>query len=208
MNELVATGARAGIPIKKEEFWISTLIFEFSRKYFFCGAQMSGALKRISRVASEANQTIQTLNGDISGIFSLCTAAAAEDKTPIPSYITTVFEAILRITQSFPWMHTVPLEQAAMSVCVSRILGGLPISLFSQFCTRAVQDPLSSNISLLKTIANTQGSNCYVMTWATLDRKQNPKFESLVKDPCSLPLFLPQQPEALIREVIEQGLTG
>jgi len=100
---------------------------------------MSGAHKRIPRVASEVNQTISTLNGDISGIFSTETAPAAEDKTTIPSYITTLFEAILRITQSFPWIKKVPLERATMSVCVSRIMGGLPISLNSQFCTRSVR---------------------------------------------------------------------
>ena len=105
MNELVATAERAGIPIRKEESGISTLLFEFARRYLYKGAQMSGALKRISRVSSEANQTISTLNGDISGMFSAGTASAAEDKTPIPSYLTTVFEAILRITHSFKWMN-------------------------------------------------------------------------------------------------------
>ena len=92
MNELVATAERAGIPIRKEESGISTLLFEFARRYLYNGAQMRGALKRISRVSSEANQTISTLNGDISGMFSAGTASAAEDKTPIPSYLTTVLK--------------------------------------------------------------------------------------------------------------------
>lgn len=72
----------AGILIKLEETWYSRHLFEYSRRYHYRGAQVSSTLKKITRLASEANQTIPTLSGDLSGIFSTGASAAAED----PSY--------------------------------------------------------------------------------------------------------------------------
>jgi hypothetical protein len=207
MRELHRLADAAGIPIKLEESWISNNLFEYSRRYFYKGAQASCALKRISRVASEANQTIPTLNGDISGIFSSGTAAAAEDPLPCSSYIVSAVEALLRIEETFPWIKNQPHEHKAMFLSVTRTLGGLPISIYPQFCARAVQDPLSTGISLLKTIYKDTAARNYILCVATLRCKNQVNYESLVKDPSSLPLYLPTQSESFIRSEVDKGLT-
>lgn len=88
---------RARIVIKLEETWYSRSLFEYARKYHYKGIQVSGCLKRISRLASEANQTIPTLSGDLAGIFSTGATSAAEDSTPIYAYFATIVEASLRM---------------------------------------------------------------------------------------------------------------
>jgi len=60
---------KANIIIKLEETWHSRNLFEYSRKYHYKGAQVSYC-KRITRLASEANQIIPSLSSDIAGIFS------------------------------------------------------------------------------------------------------------------------------------------
>lgn len=69
----------AGIVIKLEETWYSRNLFEYSRKYHYKGAQVSCCSKRVTRLASEANQVIPSLSGDLTGIFSTGAAVAAED---------------------------------------------------------------------------------------------------------------------------------
>jgi len=88
--------AQAHIVIKLEETWHSRNLFEYSRKYHYKGAQVSGCCKRITRLTSEANQVIPSLNGDLAGIFSTGATAAAED-TPRASYFCTVVEAALSL---------------------------------------------------------------------------------------------------------------
>lgn len=77
---------KAGITLKLEETWVSSSLLEYGREFFFKGAQVCSALKRVSRMASEANQTIPSFNGDIAGVFSAGMGAAQKDHLPIPSY--------------------------------------------------------------------------------------------------------------------------
>lgn len=44
INKLVSNSNEAGLPIKGEETWYSRKIFEYSRKYFVEGAQVSSAV--------------------------------------------------------------------------------------------------------------------------------------------------------------------
>lgn len=49
----------AGIVIKVPESWKSRRLLEYGRKYFVDGVQVSGALKKVSRLTSEANQALR-----------------------------------------------------------------------------------------------------------------------------------------------------
>ncbi|KAJ2941434.1 hypothetical protein O0L34_g3646 [Tuta absoluta] len=73
---------KAGITMKLEETWSSSILLEYGRQFFLRGAQVSSALKRISRVSSEANQTIPSVNGDLAGMFSSCMSSAQKDHEP------------------------------------------------------------------------------------------------------------------------------
>lgn len=78
----IAMAEKCGLVIKAEESWHSEKLVEYSRAYHYKGAQLSTALIKISRVNSEANQTIPTFNGKIAGMFSAGSSAAGEDHVP------------------------------------------------------------------------------------------------------------------------------
>lgn len=84
VNVLTRYAQDAGIPIKPLETWQAEKLFEYSRKYHYMGAQVSCALKKISRLSSEVNQVVPTLNSDLSGLYSTGASAASEDLTPTP----------------------------------------------------------------------------------------------------------------------------
>lgn len=83
----------SGIVIKVPESWKSRRLLEYGRKYFVDGVQVSCALKKVSRLTSDADQAIHTLNTVIAGLFSSGTSIAGDDISLIPAYMLTIFEA-------------------------------------------------------------------------------------------------------------------
>lgn len=189
----------AQIVVKLEETWYSRHLFEYSRKYHYKGIQVSGCLKRITRLSSEANQVIPSLHTDLAGIFSTGATAASEDGTPRASYFCTIVEACLRLWDSYPDLGTEPWEKTCCLMLTTRCLGGYPITTYSQFCTRAVQDTLSTNLHLVKTVAKDPILAKYIGQTITLQSGSHKDFLSLIKDPQSLPLDIPVQPDNYIR---------
>ncbi|QPB73978.1 RdRp [Hymenopteran orino-related virus OKIAV85] len=207
LKVLEELSSKIGIVIKLDETWWSYSLFEYSRKYHLKGAQVSGALKRISRLASEANQVIPSLNSDLSGLFSTGATAAAEDSTPMYAYFCTVLEAALHLRHELPWLRTAPWEKTCCILLLTRTLGGFPITIYSQFCTRAVQDVLSSNLHLVRTALHDAILGKHMRTTVNLDITGKRDFLSLIKDPQSLPLHMPIQPENYVKREVKKGLT-
>ncbi|CAG5001721.1 unnamed protein product [Parnassius apollo] len=58
----------SGIVIKVPESWRFRRLLEYGRRYYLDGVQVSGALKKASRLTSEANQTIHTTNAEHSSL--------------------------------------------------------------------------------------------------------------------------------------------
>lgn len=197
---------KAQIVIKLEETWYSRNLFEYSRKYHYKGSQVSSCCKRITRLASEANQVIPSLNSDIAGMFSTGAAAAAEDCTPMAAYYCTIVEAALHLWDANPWMRTEPWEYTCCLLLLTRCVGGYPVTIYSQFCTRAVQDALSTNLHLIKTVLNDTTLQRQMRRVVTLTPGQHRDFLSLIKDPQSIPLDIPLQPENFIKREIKKGL--
>lgn len=197
---------RARIVIKLEETWYSRSLFEYARKYHYKGIQVSGCLKKISRLASEANQTIPTLLGDLAGIFSTGATSAAEDSTPIYAYFTTIVETSLRMLHTQEWLNKEPREYLCCIFLVTRCLGGYPITIYSQFCTR-VQDVLSSNLHLVRTVLKDPILGKHIARIAQLAMGKK-DFISLIQDPQSLPLNIPVQSENFLKREVKKGLDG
>lgn len=196
---------QAGIVVKLEETWYARNLFEYSRKYHYKGAQVGGCCKRITRLASEANQVISSLSGDIAGIFSTGIAAAAEDNTPMSSYFCTI-EACLHLWSQNAWMLEEPWEYTCCLLMVTRSLGGYPVTIYSQFCTRAVQDVLSTNLHLIKIIRADTILGKHISRVVNLDIDGRKDFLSLIKDLQSIPLNIPVQPENYIKRGVKRGL--
>ncbi|CAL1672381.1 unnamed protein product [Lasius platythorax] len=110
LNVLKDLCEAAHIKIKLEETWYSRNLLEYSRKYHYKEAQVSSCSKRITRLASEANQVIPSMNSDIAGIFSTGATAAAEDSTPMYAYFCTITEAALHLWFENEWLAQKPWE--------------------------------------------------------------------------------------------------
>jgi len=123
---------KARIVIKLEETWYSRHLFEYSRKYHYRGVQVSSCCKRITRLASEANQVVPSLGGNLAGFFSTGAVAAAEDSTPIYAYFCTIVEAALHLYEENKWMTQEPWEYVCCLLLITRTLGGYPITIYSQ----------------------------------------------------------------------------
>lgn len=171
INVLVWYADQAGIPIKPLETWQSHNLFEYSRKYHYKGAQVSSTLKKISRLASEANQVVPTLNGDISGLYSTGASAASEDFTPGPAYTCTMFEAAHMLRRTMSWLRTKDDSYTIALITTSRTLGGFPVTSYPNFCMRAVQDPLTSGLHLARTLLRDPFYRAGVSAYVTLARK-------------------------------------
>lgn len=197
---LVQYTDEAGIPIKPLETWQSHNLFEYSRKYHYNGVQVSTVLKKISRLASEANQVVLTLNGDLSGLYSTGSSAASYDVTP--TYTCTMFEAAHMLRRCIPWLKEKDDSHSISLVTTSRTLGGFPVTSYPNFCMRAIQDPLTFGLQLARTILRDPVVRTGVSTYITLQEKSRIEFESLIKDPSSLPLSTQLQSEHHLRDMI------
>lgn len=205
-NVLTRYAQEAGIPIKPLKKWQAAKLFEYSSKYHYEGAQVSCALKKISRLASEANQVIPTVNGDLSGLYSTGASAPAEDMTPGCAYVTAVFESIHLLRRVMPWLREKTLGHSIVLATTSRSLGGFPVTSYPNFCMRAIQDPLTTGLHWLRTLLS-RGATCGAAEELVhLVKKGRVEYESLVKDPTSLPLATPLQPEHYLRDMIKVHL--
>lgn len=206
INFLVQYSDEAGIPIKPLETWQSHNLFAYSKRYHYKGAQVSTALKKISRLASEANQVVPTLNGDLSGLYSTGASGASEDVTPTAAYTCTMFEAAHILRRNMPWLREIEDSHTVTLVTTSRTLGGFPVTLYSNFCMRAVQDQLTSGLHLARSLLRHPTTRSGVSTYINMIPKTRLDLESLIKDPSSLPLATPLQSEHHLRDMIRQHL--
>lgn len=123
---------------------------EYERRYFVDGVPVSCALKKVSRLTSEANQAIYTLNTVLAGLFSSGTSIAGDDISPIPAYVLTIFEASVTLWRCHSEYLLHSNEWMATLLMMNRSVGGYPTVLFPQFALRATQDSLSLGLSTMK----------------------------------------------------------
>lgn len=122
------------------------------------------------------------------------------------AYFCTIVEACLHLWSQNEWMLEEPWEYTCCLLMVTRSLGGYPITIYSQFCIRAVQDVLSTNLHLIETIREDAILSKYISRAVNLDIDGRKDFLSLIKDPQSIPLNIPVQPENCIKREVKKGL--
>lgn len=125
LRVLEAICEKAGIVIKVPESWRSRRLLEYGRKYFLDGVQVSGTVKKASRLTSEANQAVYTLNTVIAGLFSSGATIAGDDISPIPAYVLTVFEGAMDLWRHYPEYINMPDEWMTVLLMMNRTKGGI-----------------------------------------------------------------------------------
>lgn len=149
---------------------------------------------------------VPTLNGDLSGLYSTGASAASEDTTPIAAYTCTMFESAHMLRRHMPWLREREDSHSVTLVTTSRTLGGFPVTSYANFCMRAVQDQLTSRLHLARSMLRDPTVRSGVFTYIRLYKKSRLDFESLIKDPSSLPLATPLQSEHHLRDMVRQHL--
>lgn len=195
----------AQIPIRLDETWRSSILFEYSRISFLNGAQVSQALKKASRISSESNNMISSLAADVASIFSSGISVATVDKTPIAAYFLTIFEAlqVLRVNAEKIYHGDAAYLQVLLSM--TRIIGGFPIANYSSFCIRGNPDPLTENISYIKYLwENVTNLRPWIRALLRLEPTTYRDIVLLIQDPVCLSLKIPNRSENYLRETLRK----
>lgn len=95
VNTLGEYSDQAGMELKREETWSSTVRFEYSKRYHLYRVPVSNALKRASKIVTETNSGLPTFSNIISSIFLGGVTVAGVDS---PAYILACFEAAFAFT--------------------------------------------------------------------------------------------------------------
>lgn len=169
------------------------------------GVMVSSALKKATRLTSEANQAVVTLNTIISGLFSSSASVAGDDTSPSAAYRLTLFEASLVLWKRHPSFENMSNEWMTVLLLMNRSVGGYPTVLFPQFALRATQDTLSLGLSVLKHLLSKTQYSDMVRFLLDITRPEHVDHLQLIKDPGSIPLSIPPQP---LREPVSQEVEG
>lgn len=170
------------------------------------GVQVSGALKKVSRLTSEANQAVYTLNTVLAGLFSSGASIAGDDLSPIPAYMLTIFEASFALWRTHPEYTLKTNEWMTVLLLMNRAVGGYPTVLFPQFALRATQDTLSLGLSVMKRLLEDTRFRACVYQLLDISQPSHIHHVQLIKDPGSIPLNLSPQPENFFRRQLKLGL--
>lgn len=98
ISRLYEVSTELGMRLKTEETWCSSVLFEYSKQYHVGGAAVSCALKRASRVSSDANDGIKTRSNRVSSVFSAGIGVAGTDSSPGPGYALTLIAVATNLT--------------------------------------------------------------------------------------------------------------
>ena len=82
---------KCGMEIK-EETWCSSYIFEYSKRHYFKGSEVAGALKKASRVANESNSGLPTLSNRIAIVSSSGVSVSGADLHPQAGFFLATLE--------------------------------------------------------------------------------------------------------------------
>lgn len=93
MATLTRTAEEIGLPIKREETWISTNVFVYGKEIIVKGTFLPGALKRIGRVYFEVNEVFPTCESKLATIHTSGQAATQKGDHPIFAYAISVMES-------------------------------------------------------------------------------------------------------------------
>nr|WPV74308.1 MAG: RNA-dependent RNA polymerase [Drosophila Inveresk nyamivirus] len=204
LNEICET---INLPIKIEESWMSCHLIEYSRQYFYKGVQIPSALKKVSRMHATANSDLPTTAGDISSISASGSSVADVDKAPDPAYLCAIMENCQTMRSSWPTLwKELSYREKIQWMFTPRVAGGLPITQYHEYVVRGVQDPLTHYYSFMKYLWNRVPEQKTAIQALRLRIDSNFNYLLLIKDPLSLPIKSPLQPENVLKNTVKDYL--
>ena len=199
-----AESSMLGLTLKDEETWMSTMLFEYSKKYHFLGVEVSTGLKRASRIGTDTNDGIQTLANRVSSVHSAGVTLAGVDDNPGAAYTLACIETAIILHDQTPKLK---LTSICAQLLVTRDLGGWPVNNYAGYAYRGQMDRLSANIAVVLSAHHSDHEVSVEMS-KLIDlcpaRRRDPLL--LVKDPYSINIDVPQQGENKVKRLIADGL--
>ena len=180
---------------------------EYGKACYVNGKKVTFGIKRATRIGTESQENIPSLNTKISGICSTGVASAADSLTPAASYITTCVEVLYTLLDRIPPDSELPFERMVVLLLLNMQAGGLKMSLYPAFCMRGMDDSLPICISLWRTmeergtyrhiLRSMRALPCAIgkMDWA-----------QVVKDPYSVPISRPKDADHGIKTLVTGAL--
>ncbi|DAZ87892.1 TPA_asm: hypothetical protein [Girado virus 1] len=197
IKEISLRFSKIGLILKAEETWYSMFLFEYSKKHFYKGLEISSTIKKVIRLGLDINDGIYTFSNALASIFSSGISIAGTDVIPDLAYYMSVFEASFLLDQVTNGYLT--LQKLIISMLISRELGGYPIVIYSLFTMKGNMDPLTNSVSLVKTLIENSNYSGLVLRFLDLRPSPNRDYLLLIKDPFSLNIGVPKQIENIIR---------
>lgn len=158
---------------------------------YFKGKRISQAIKRASRIGTESQETIPSLNTKISGIYATAIATASECPTPASAYALAAIETGLTLKSRG---YRGDAHRLAALLLLGRQLGDLKTSPYAPFCVIGLNDTATAGISVLNTLRENKSD--FGQLWASMEktpiRLGTLNWEQLFKDPFSLPFRRPK----------------
>ena len=121
---------KCGMEIKKEDTWCSSYLFEYSKRYYFKGAEVAGELKKASRVANESNSGLPTLSNRIASVSSAGLSESGADLHPQAGFFLATLEACIILYSN---INCSVAELAGLAL-LPRHPSGMPLVNFAGFC--------------------------------------------------------------------------
>lgn len=182
---LRAMSEESGLPIKLAETFVSNHYYEYGRSSYFDGKKASAAIKRCSRIGTDSQEALPSLNSRVGGIHATAIPCAGESVCPIPAYCVAQYETSRQI---LTYTDKLDINRLTAMLLVTRSLGGLKGNNYSSYAMRGTVDPLCSNLSIIKTAKRL--ALTHPKAWRGIEsmppKVGNREFEVVLKDPYGL----------------------
>ncbi|APG78645.1 RNA-dependent RNA polymerase [Beihai rhabdo-like virus 5] len=197
--------AKIGLTLKPSETWASSNLFEYSKKYYYRGTEVSTALKTASKTGSLTNNDFNTVSNGVAGAFSSGVTIASSDNAPFAAYMLACVEACQVFFRHPLQLAFTDTEMVALLLS-NRNVGGYPTVLFSSFGVRGMLDPLTSCIAIIRYCCayHPDVFDCLARLLDFTPYNADPLL--LIKDPLALAIQTPKSPEGLVRHLLRAGL--
>lgn len=196
----------SGLPIKLAETFVSNHYYEYGRSSYLDGKKVSAAIKRCSRIGTDSQKALPSLNSRIGGIHATAIACAGELACPIAAYAVAQYETGCQIMSK--WDKPVDIGRLTAIMLTTRAFGGLKINGYSSYAMRGNIDPLCSNINVFKTAKRLASQVPKV--WRGLSSMPQKigktDFEVVLKDPYALSFSSPKDAELWLRDIVSDAL--
>lgn len=183
ISDLEKNISKLGLKLKSEETWYSSRLVEYGKIRYFNSIAVPNGTKRAMRIISHKHDGIPTIETSMTMISTATENIANQDWLPDPAFILYGIEILSFFNRKKVLTPETDLQRMLASLNFPNILGGLPLSNFSNHALRGIDDQLTVWISITKSIYVARPDVFSILCrLITLSPKPTVNLESFIKD--------------------------